>query len=101
MTKQAAKVEEAIQMAHAHNYQKAHDKTLTTEEESDGITITINYTELEMLRSLVSHKIGKEHEIWFAITHDEELPVSDMAYELAGSILREDRLHRLLGKLKP
>jgi hypothetical protein len=99
MTKQAAKVEEAMKLAHAYGYEKAHDKTLAIEEESNGITITLNQTELEILQSLVSSRIGREHNIWYDVTHDETLSANDMAYELAGSILREDRMHRLLEKL--
>jgi len=93
------RVNKAIEMTQAPMYRKAHDKVLAAEESRESLTITLNATELEILRMLVSSKIGKEHETWYNITHDSTITTDDMAYELAGSILREDRLQRLLEKL--
>lgn len=99
MNRQAARVEEALNIVHSKTYQKPHDRVLEMEEQREGATITINATELEMLKSMVTERIGREHETWYDITHDEVITTNDMAYELAGSVLREDRLHRLLKKL--
>ena len=99
MTAQAARVEEAINIMHSNHYKKAHDNVLALEELHDGATITINAKELELLKFLVTDRIGHEHEVWYEVTHDELQDVNSMAYELASCTLREDRLHRLLGKL--
>ena len=97
---QAERVQEALKISSTGVYQKAHDNVLTSEEQKGLATVTINRKELELLLSMVSDKITKEHETWFEITHDEAIPVSSMAYELAGSALREDRLNRLRDKLR-
>lgn len=99
MTLQSARYNEALERMHRPVYMKAHDKVLSAEEARGSITITVNPKELELLKLLVSGKIGEEHEIWYAVSHDEAIRVDDMAYELAESSLREDRLHRLMDKL--
>ena len=96
---QSERVIKAIEMAKAPKYRKAHDNVLSAEENRESLTITFNAAELEILQMLVSNKIGKEHETWYNITHDSTITTDDMAYELAGSTLREDRLQRLFEKL--
>ncbi len=98
MTEQAKKVEEAVNLLHT-NYKKAHDSILAREEKTHQVTITVNSIELEMLRTMVTDMISKEHGTWFDVSNDESINVYDMAYEFAGSVLREDRLHRLYSKL--
>ena len=72
MTAQAAKVEKAIELMHSR-YQKNRDKIRAFEEKQDGITITVTSSELNLLRLLVSDRVGHEHNVWYETTHDELL----------------------------
>lgn len=99
MTQQTARYSEALELMHRPMYVKSRKKVLSAEESREKITITINPKELELLKSMVSDRIGAEHRTWYDISHDEASTVNDMAYELAESALREDRLHRLYSKL--
>ena len=92
------KVQNAIDLMHTR-YNKGIEKVLAAEESHEGATITFNTREIELLKLLVFDRIGAEHQTWYDITHDEDLEISDMAYELAGSKQREDRLQRLYNKL--
>lgn len=99
MDKQEERVLEALRISSNEMHRKAHTKVLDNEELTDSVTVTVNSEEMKLLLSMVSDKIDNERETWNEIVRDESLPGDDMAYELAGSSVREDRLVRLFNKL--
>ena len=93
-------VDEAIEILHSPRYRVPHDRVLAMENERPSTTVALNKDELELLAQLVADQIGKERKTWYDITHDEDISALDMAYELAGTVVRKDRYNRLYRKLQ-
>ena len=96
---QEERVLKALEISSNKRYRKAHTKVLDSEELTDSVTVTIKSEEMKLLLTMVSSKIDSERETGNEITRDESIPVNDMAYELAESGIREERLVRLFNKL--
>ena len=99
MNAQAQKVENAISKYHklyGEGIKRYLDKV---NKASEAVTITINSTELEMLKKYVSNRIGQLHEDWYEATHDEAISEDDLAYDLSQIARHEEQVQALYRKL--
>lgn len=88
-------VENAIETMN-RNYLPAILKLLKKQDACSTVTVTVNTTEIKILKALVSNRIGELHREWYDATHDEtETNAQDLAYEL----YRIEEHHRQVCKL--
>jgi hypothetical protein len=75
-------------------------KRLDKEEQCGTATITINVVELDILRRLVSDRIGELHREWYNTTHDDSYDdMWQLAYSLAQTESHERQVQKLYAKL--
>jgi len=99
MNAQAQLIEDAITIMNA-DYLPTILKRLDKEERCGTVTITVNTFELEILKKLVSDRIGELHREWYDTVHDETYTDTwDMAYSLAQTEGHERQVQKLYGKL--
>lgn len=83
-----------------HKGKKRIAKNLERQEALGTVSITINLTELETLKHLVSGVIGQANQEWYDITHDDTYTsIYDMAYDLGQVEQRTEEALKLFHKL--
>ena len=73
---------------------------LDKEDKCGTATITVNVFELDILKKLVSDRLGELHQEWYDTTHDETYTDKrELAYSLAQTEAHDRQVGKLLDKL--
>ena len=73
---------------------------LDKEEKCGTVTVNVNVFELDILKKLVSDRLGELHQEWYDTTHDETYTDKrELAYSLAQTEAHDRQVGKLLDKL--